>query len=175
MNTKIHVTWITVLLLTIATGIGLFLWQRQQNDDEVAKLSSQLAAFTNTSNNEAANTDNQSNPNLSATSSIEKLPVVVFEPAGLFTDVVIEEFRDQVINPITQYSADIENPVTAFLIETTPIEGEYIVNIIHDNGIYEGFLTGGSEAISWTPQCLDTCNLSETFKSRFPDIAQRVQ
>jgi hypothetical protein len=172
---KVHTTWFTIALLVAAAGAGLFLWQRQQNDDEIQRLKEQIATLSGVPVAELESSTPTETASEEIESTIKQLPVVVFEPAGRFDDALIATFRDEVINPLTQYSADNGIQVTAFLIEPAQTEDEYVVNTIYADGAYSGFLTGSPD-ISWTPECLDApCELSDIFVTRFPDIAERTQ
>jgi len=169
---KQTVTWLTIVMLTAAAGIGLALWQRNNYAGERANLLAQISnlkqKLSNSMEPEVITTENE------AKAGNTVIPVVVFNPRGLFDEDTIDTFRDKIINPMTLYARDKGNQINSFFIETSQVSGEYVVNVIYVDGSYESFLTGGSQGIRWMPECEDGCNFSEAFRQKYPDIANQA-
>ncbi len=157
-------------MLTAAIGVGLVIWQRNSFADERSQLQAKINRLEEQLNaKEVITTENE------AKAGNTIVPVVVFNPRGLFSDSLVEEFRNKIINPITLYAHDNGNQVNSFFIETSQVEGEYSVNVIYVDGSYEAFLTGGENGIKWVPECMSGCNFSDTFRDKYPDIVRQAE
>jgi hypothetical protein len=149
------------------------MWQRQQNDDEVANLKQRLATLeqsAQTSDNSTSAKTSLTNPVDNTLESTSPNPIIIFEPAGLFTDNIKNTITSKVLEPYALYASDEGTNVVAFHVQTAQVEGQYTVTAINSDESYSGFLIGGDYGFNWVPTCLDQCNFSDEFKAKYPDI-----
>jgi hypothetical protein len=108
--------------------------------------------------------------------------VVVFEAEGSFSQTEKDEIRSKIINPYIDYYAELPDQTLLTITiaknllaskETYP----YSAKTIFKNGGNSGFLImkQGTGVAWWVPECLDGCNLSASFKAKYPEIASKVQ
>jgi hypothetical protein len=121
-------------------------------------------------------------PSSSLTPSATSKVVVVFEAEGSFSQTEKDEIRSKIINPYIDYYAELPDQTLLTITiaknllaskETYP----YSAKTIFKNGGNSGFLImkQGTGVAWWVPECLDGCNLSVSFKAKYPEIAALVQ
>lgn len=183
---RTSITWLAVSMMIAAAGIGVWMWQRVQNDDEVATLKNQISVFeqNNTNNGQSSPTNINEDDNNSQVSSSgnetnnsvnsSNLPVVIFDPSGLFNDALKQSIKQNITEPMTLYQQYQNQPVVAFHVQTSQVEGEYSVTAIMQNEAYSQFMIGGDKGIKWIPVCMDRCTFSEEFSTKYPDIVSET-
>lgn len=115
-------------------------------------------------------------PELSCADCNRDLPVVVFIPGGLFSDLERASLREKLVNPYFDFNnTDSKVTKVAMLIEKyepLPAHGyRYNVEILGKGSIYEGFLFGQSSPIEWwKPECLGGCVFTDEYKVKYPNV-----
>lgn len=178
---KQTITWLAITLLVAAAGSGLWLWQRQQNDDEVAALNDRIEDLRaqTTNQNQAGNNqaqDTQTAPDTTGSAASASAPVV-FDPPGSFSAQLQQTLKDKAISPHHHYSLDQNHLVAAYYVSQSQQANEYAITAIFSGGDneYEGFLVSSNDDLNWTPVCLDQCQFSDEFKATYPEIVERTQ
>lgn len=56
-------------------------------------------------------------------------------------------------------------------------EFPYLFNAIYESGGYSGFVIEkkNGQISWWFPECMNGCNLSQNFKTKYPEIAKIVE
>lgn len=101
------------------------------------------------------------------------LPVVVYEPSGLFSDKDKEELAKKVIQPFFDYNNEEEMIFIAMVINKDE-SAKYSYMAINKNGGYESsVLTKKNDQFEyWVPDCMGPCEFSQSFKGKYPEIVK---
>jgi hypothetical protein len=117
-----------------------------------------------------------------STPSVASTAVIVFTAEGSFSQSEKDEIYKKVINPYTDYFAELSGQtlLTISIAKNSQANKDvypYLVNTIFKDGGNGSFLVmkEGVGITWWLPDCLDTCNLSASFKAKYPEIASKVQ
>lgn len=175
---KVQTSWLAVVMLVAAAGIGAFLWQRNQNDDEVMRLRQQLID----SGIEIAQSEPTSDAAVELAESADEEaanncnPSIVHEPTGLFSDTQRMELAGKLSHPLRDYYADESSCPASINISVESESDEYIVHVIFGHDKYTSFLYGDKAADSqpwWFPECLDApCEFSDAFRAAYPEVVE---
>ena len=101
------------------------------------------------------------------------LPVVVYEPSGLFNDKDKEELNKKVTGPFFDYNNEKEMIFIAIIINKD-VSAKYSYMAINKNGGYESsVLTKKNDQFDyWVPGCMGPCEFSQSFKDKYPEIVK---
>lgn len=173
-----QVTWLSIVLLVAAAGIGALLWQRQQNDDELASLHQQLsdAGVTTTDQSIEDNSNSQStSPSATAMETVNNCdPAIVHEPIGLFSHPSRTELTKKLSHPLRDYHAEKSECPASINISVEEGLNEFKVHVIFGHDKYNGFLYGdktNSTQPWWYPECLDKpCDFSQSYRDKYPEV-----
>lgn len=105
-------------------------------------------------------------------------PVVVFTPAGLFSDEDREELMERVAQPFFDYHNENGLKFVSMHIEVT--SGRYSYFAIGVDGLSDAstILIAGTPTGElfepWVPECLETCEFSDAFREKYPDTIQWI-
>lgn len=108
-------------------------------------------------------------------------PIIVYEAEGTFSQPEKDELTKKVINPFTDYYQEQNTTLLTMTIakniQASKDTYPYSVNAIFANGGNQGFLVMkvGTGVDWWIPDCMGGCNLTASFKAKYPEIAARVQ
>ena len=110
------------------------------------------------------------------------LPVVVFTPDGIFTEEEKKELNDKVINPLVDYTPDVYVSIDVEIYSQDKFvngdsDNKYIITTIGKpgKGGTGGFIYGSkSKGIDyWTPDCLDKCEFTDDYKTKYPEVVAK--
>jgi len=172
--------WLIVLAIVAVVGIAGAAYFYGQNQS--LKDVSQLASSTLSTVNSPVPSQSTA-PSQSASPSATKA-TVVFEAEGSFTPAEKTELQTKVINPFTDYYLEPGSSTQKLLTLTISKNNQaskdtypYQAQAIFDGGGNMGFLVmkSGTGVDWWYPECLNGCNLSASYKAKYPEIASKVQ
>jgi hypothetical protein len=115
-------------------------------------------------------------PTETATAEVVSTPVVVYQPAGLFSDAERAILQTRVIEPYIHYHADLADhpPLVSLNMEPSDSLADfpYSANAIFGEGITNGFLIHATGGVVdwWVPDCLGPCPVSDSFRAAYPEI-----
>lgn len=108
--------------------------------------------------------------------------VIVFEGEGSFSQTEKDEIYNKVINPYIDYYAELPDQILLTMTIAKNLQANkdaypYSVKTIFNNGVNAGFLIikEGTVISWWLPECMGSCNLSTSFKAKYPEIASKAQ
>lgn len=154
-----------ILLLAVAiAALGYLYWQLQDSQrsaqDKDARNATLQKSLADCVDKKPAEADD--------------LPVIVFTPAGQFTDPEKAEITAKMLNPYKAWHRDLgDNLVSIHVQQPSSGPREYLVDVIHRDGVYEGFTYGTIDAATqpwWHPVCLDACEFTPAFRAAYPDV-----
>lgn len=170
------VIFLTVLVLILFTG-GFFVVKMQVERKYSNSLQLTPESMDDLDSAVSEPTIVQESPQ--STASAQKKPVVVYIPAGNFTDVEKTELELKLVNPLTDWNIEQKRPAVSISVEKyqEPVAGYvYKVNYINEDGTNGGLLFGAISPLEWwLPECMDGCNLSPEFVAKYPEIAKQVE
>jgi len=156
----------TIILIIIAVaivfgGVGYYLAKKVATSSTSA-----TATVTATASASATKT----------TQSKTTTPAIAFDPPGLFSEQEKSDITSKILDPYIYYQNDAQPGelvsilVTKYAENERPAEYYFAANAIFKNGGTENWLFSNDGSIDyWKPVCMDECNLSATFKSKFPN------
>ena len=108
--------------------------------------------------------------------------VVVFESEAMFPAADKDQIIKRVINPYLDYYKDLQaaDYVVSMKIRINTQASKnlfpYLADAIHRDGSNAGFtVEKDANGIKWwIPDCMGPCPMSESFKAKYPEIAQMV-
>lgn len=176
-RTKRKKPYLVVFLALVIAGLllGIIILANQLNAEKQysSGLYNDLQAQGKNDGQSAVKTENEDAQPAKA--------VVVFVPAGVFTDSEKAELKKKLTDPLIAY----EKNVVAVTIEVnTPdkfvagnSDDKYLVSYIREDGVNGGFLFGSKKSgiDYWIPECLDTCQFSDEFKKNFPEVVEKAR
>lgn len=173
---KLQITWLSIVLLVAATGIGAFLWQRQQNDDELANLRRQLDDVQNTTSKNDALSTTGANEALTTETSQVCDPAIVHEPSEAFASASRAELAKKLSHPFRDYFAEQRQCPASIRISYRAGDTQYAVFVIFGHDSSSGFFFGDTGAVTqpwWSPECEDSpCQFSDTYKDKYPEVVE---
>ena len=100
-----------------------------------------------------------------------QLPVIVYEPSGLFSVDDKQDLTNKIVNPFFDYNNETEINFIAMIIDKNQ-SGEYGFLAIHKNGGYNSQVVTkqGSKFDYWYPECMEVCQFSESYKQKYPEV-----
>lgn len=167
--------WIFILIgiVIVLVGISAFLYGQNQGVERNG------AATTENAN---IDSENVLTENLSLSPTITKeneAPVVVFEAEGAFPSGVVSQIRSKVVEPFIDFKKDNQpGELVSVQVSLNPHpsknEFPYLLNAIYKNGGNEGFVIRQTNGvIDWyIPECLNGCQFSEEFSTKYPEIVE---
>lgn len=171
---KGSVAIIFVLIIVVAIGLVGYFYVKNLPTEESGKTSVEKTATPLTSG--------FLSPLPSPTPSVVSKAVIVFEASGSFSQVEKDEIYKKIINPYTDYFSELpgQTLLTFSIAKNSQANKDiypYLVNTIFKDGGNGSFLVmkEGTGIAWWLPDCLDTCNLSTSFESKYPEIASKVE
>ncbi len=107
---------------------------------------------------------------------------VVYEAEGSFSAAEKSELKTKVIDSFLDYYTTESDQVLLTLTISKNNQASkdtypYQAQAIFEGGGNMGFLImkSGTGVDWWYPECLNGCNLSATYKAKYPEIASKVQ
>lgn len=168
------VIFLAVLLFVLALGAaGYLYWLLQDKEDELARARSDIASLESRLSDTGEDEADGAETAPSESADAGDLPVVVFSPGGLFTDAEKNEITSKMIDPLKHWSNDQDDELVSIHVQEREGSAEYFVDVIHRDGVYEGFLYGTVDAATqdwWTPTCLDACEFTDEFQAAYPEV-----
>lgn len=110
--------------------------------------------------------------------------LVIFDVQSAFTQAEKDEITKKIVNPFLDYykepDSSTQNLLTLTIARNTQASKDtypFAGKAIFDGGGNMGFLIMkvGSGVDWWYPECLNGCKLSVSFKTKYPEIAVKVQ
>lgn len=169
---------IIIVILMVAVGVLGYFFIKNKPVEEISTIS------VETSVTPLPSAVPSSSPvsTLLSTPPVASTAVVVFEAEGSFSQAEKDEIYKKVINPYTDYFAGLAGQTLLTISTAKNLQANkdiypYLVNTIFKDGGNGSFLVmkEGTGIAWWLPDCLDTCNLSASFKAKYPEIAGKVQ
>lgn len=119
----------------------------------------------------------------SPTAQAAKSTIVVIESKANISATDLDQLQARVINPYLDYYNETmgEGYIATFTIAINTQQSKtsypYTAKAIFTNAAYNDFLIAKSNGSIqwWLPECLNGCKLSETFKTKYPEISTKVQ
>jgi type II secretory pathway pseudopilin PulG len=185
----IWTTTISVVITALIIGSGIYLWQKSSLKNAEQKLQQQIVQLQNQvselqkENNDLITTEQPSSSAQSESTTNIQFPVVVYGRPGLLNNTaegLIEKknLEEKLVHPYTDYyNEDGLNLVAMYITVPQNIGGQYDVVAIFGSenqyGTHDfGFGTREQEYDYWKPECMDTCDFSEAFKTKYPQIVE---
>ena len=175
---------ISIILLFLAIGLVIFSFRYWRNSGTSEKMETPVAVEDVL---EVAPLHPEQNLMMEEEGNVEMameedtmevaLPVVVFTPAGIFTEEEKEALNMKLVMPFSDFNNEQGTTFLTMNITKyapTPDHGyKYEVDNIGAAGIHNAFLFGMSDPLEWwIPECLDGCEFSETFSNNYPEIIE---
>ena len=161
---------IIIVILLVAVGVLGYFFIKNKPADKMGTASIEVVATPSPL------------PLPSSSPSATSKVVVVFEAEGSFSQTEKDEIRSKIINPYIDYYAELSDQtlLTITIAKNSLASKEtypYSAKTIFESGGNSGFLImkEGTGVSWWVPECLDGCNLSSSFKAKYPEIAALVQ
>ncbi len=182
-NIILVVTFIIVGTV-LFSAVGYLFYQNQKLSNKVSNSQIKTTATP------AATTTAKATPNPQLSQSITptptpsktKGPVVVFEAEGSIPAGDKSGIQARIIDPYVEYHTnEIDQPVVSITISpntnVSKAEFPYLFNAIYESGGYSGFVIEkkNGQISWWFPECMNGCNLSQNFKTKYPEIAKIVE
>ena len=170
---KLVAILLVVLLLAALGASGYLYWQFKDNKQQLSQKEAEKTALEKKLA-ECKKLAKESG--LTIDTGGDDLPVVIFSPGGLFTEAEKTEITNKMIAPYKAWHRDQGDSLVSIHVQqhfATP--GQYVVNVIYQNEVYEGFLYGTIDAATqawWFPECLDACEFSDTFRAAYPEVVE---
>lgn len=109
----------------------------------------------------------------------DDFPLVFYEREGLIDNAVKTQFKNKLIDPMTDYYGDTNNANEGHLINIVievpeNVGDEYIVSAYFLEGYHQGFLYGvrGENLDWWLPMCMEYCTFSAAYEAKYPEIVE---
>ena len=175
---------LVVVLVLVGLGGSAFLLKEEKDKN------SSYASQVNSLNGEVSSLKSQANPTSETPSEqaeaqpASELPVVVFTPEGVFSDQEKEELKEKLVNPMVDYNPDTFVSINIEIYSQDKFVGgatddKYIIATVGkpDKGGSGGFIYGSKKkGIDWwTPDCLDKCEFSEEYKTKYPEVIKKYE
>ncbi len=110
-------------------------------------------------------------------------PVIIIQGEANLDPKDARDLRERIVNPYVDYFKDThKNDVLVSLkIETNTNASvsayPYKAEAITKNGVNEGFLISNvlGQIDWWYPECLGKCGFTDEFKTKYPEITEKIQ
>lgn len=174
--------WIVLLAIIAALGVaaGAFFYGQNQTLKKVIQTPTGVEV-TSAPLSQSPVASSSASPTSSAKPLASKA-TVVFEAEGSFTVAEKDELKKKVINPFTDYYVTESTQVLLTLTVSKNNQASkdtypYQAQAIFQGGGNMGFLImkSGTGVDWWYPECMNGCNLSASYKAKYPEIAAKVQ
>lgn len=181
-NIILVVTFIVVGMV-LFSAVGYLFYQNQKLSDKVSESQVKTTPTPTAITTAKATPNPQLSQNITPTptSSKTKGPVVVFEAEGSLPAGDKSGIQARIIDPFIEYqTSEIKQPVVSITISpntnASKTEFPYLFNAIYESGGYSGFVIEkkNGQISWWFPECMNGCNLSQNFKTKYPEIASIV-
>lgn len=181
---------ISVVVTALIVSGGVYFWQQQNQgiseeeslkqirllNDQIDELQKEIST---SEKSEQAKTETKAS---SSPSSDIKFPVVVYGRPGLLNNAPEglaekKKLEEKFVNPyIDYYNEKKINLVALYITVPQNIGEEYdVVGIFGSEDLYGtqqfGFGAREGEYGYWNPECMGPCEFSESFKAKYPEIA----
>ncbi len=161
MNKTLPIILAILISAAVFGGVGYWLGTQKATTSST----SATASVTATASASATKT----------TQSKATTPAIAFDPPGLFSEQEKSDITSKILDPYIYYQDDVQPGelvsilVTKYAENERPADYYFAAKAIFKNGGTEGWLFSNDGTIDyWKPECMDECNLSDTFKSKFP-------
>jgi len=183
-NIILIVTFIVVGTV-LFSAVGYLFYQNQKLSDKVSDSQVKTIATPTATTTIKATPNPQLSQNITptptSTSSKTKVPVVVFEAEGAMPSGDKLGIQARIIDPYIEYHTnEIGQPVVSITISpntnVSKAEFPYLFNAVYESGGYSGLVIEkkNGQISWWFPECMNGCNLSQNFKTKYPEIAKIV-
>ncbi|MDD5291419.1 MAG: hypothetical protein PHZ04_04935 [Patescibacteria group bacterium] len=172
---NIWIMAIFVVATAIIVGSGVYAWQRLNLKSTEQSLLKQIVELQK-ENADLKVTVEPTPTKLLDTAKDIKLPVVFYTNPWILDKTEKKNFEKKLVNPYIDYYNEKEINLITLTIKAPDNVGEpYEISAIFKDGSSE-FLFGEREKDYnyWFPDCMGTCNLSEEFKKKYPEIAEFI-
>lgn len=167
---------IGVLLFAI---LGFLFYQNQQLVNRISDSETSIPASVTTAPLAEDKKTQESLPSSTPIPSIAaKKPVVIYEAEGSIPLDDRAGIQSRIVEPFIYYhQVETNQPLASITIspntQSSKSEFPYLFNGIFESGGYNGFVIEkkAGQIVWWVPGCMNGCNLSDTFKSKYPEIA----
>ena len=159
--------------------------QVQNKDKEILDLNEKLTLleeFITDYNEGAEKPEPASKQKGDKDSSINiEFPFINYVPEGIFTDEEKEQLQEKLVEPFFDFFHEDEELYIALIVEklaSADDEGDFRFDIttLDKYGNYGGFLYGEGKKLEWwLPDCLDSCEFSEIFEEKYPEIIEEYK
>ena len=172
---RLVITIVLILITAIVVG-GLVWFLMDKNTKNIISENNKLVASLEKQKKESkAIFSPSTTPSTTSATANDFTPVVVFSPAGLFTDTEKTEIKTKITNAYLAYHNENGLDTIAILVnkyqENERPQGYwYGIDAISKTGVNEGWLAGPNGTISyWMPGCIADCPFSDKFKKEYPN------
>lgn len=156
-----------VAIVSLSTAIFVFVKQREVTNTPEATAVPTVTPFTFTP-------PSQTPVAVSATSSA----TVKIEKENELSTAIKTSITARIVNPFLAYYKDqsgadyVKSLTISVNTGKTAAEFPYKAEYVFDKNVTGGFLitVTGTSVNWWTPECLNGCNFSDSFKSKYPEI-----
>ena len=167
--------WVIVILLLVLIlgGVGGFIYLQ----------SAQKSPTPETNQKIVPPVEPTSTPIVSPTASPSaSAPTVTIESEATFPVQDVSELKARVINPFMDYIAEArpDDPLLQVTIkknlQASGATYPYVLDSLSKNGVTQGGLISKTNGHLdwWFPECLNGCNLSDAYKTKYPEVAKQV-
>ncbi len=170
---------IGILLFAI---VGFLIYQNQQLVNQVVETKSTTSAPTTSPSPVEAKKTQETLPTSTPTpGNSAKKPVVIYEAEGSIPLDDRAGIQSRIVEPFIYYHQnEVNQPLVSITIspntQASKSEFPYLFNGIFESGGYNGFVIEkkSGQIDWWVPACMNGCNLSNDFKTKYPAIAEMV-
>ncbi len=169
--------WTGVLFLVIIAlvGVSAYLFGQNQEKEKALQTEAVITPSTQVVIPSFA-------PTSAASPAAQNSPVVIIESQGSIPAADLSELKLRVVNPYLDYSQESQpGMLVSFKVSPNLLESKaaypYMADAVFKNGGNEGFLISKNNGhIDWyLPACINGCNFSDSFKSKYPEIVVLTQ
>ena len=160
--------YLLMLILIAGAAVGGYYWQKQDSDQKISKLESDLRSARNDLKSAKDSAD----------------PVIVYANSGAISPSEKEQIEEKVTSPLVDYARLVEKKSTVSILITKRAVNElkgandyqYSYDVIYRDGGYTGALFGDKLSIDWwAPECLNKCEFPKAFSDKYPEVAAKAQ
>lgn len=180
---------LAIIITLVVVGGGVYLWSQsslktteQKSQQQIVQLQNQVSELQK-ENTDLKTTEQASSTTPSETSVDIQFPVVVYGRPGLLNNteeglVEKKNLEEKLVQPFTDYyNEDGVNLVAMYITVPQNIGEQYSVVAIFGSEKQYGanqFSFGAREQEYgyWEPGCMGTCDFSEAFKAKYPQIVK---
>ncbi len=183
-NIVLILTFIVVGIV-LFSAIGYLFYQNQKLSDKVSDSQIRITATPTATITVKNSPNHQLSQNITPTSTSSqskiKSPVVVFEAEGSIPNADKLGIQSRIVDPFIEYNTnEVSQPMVSITISPnnnpSKTDYPYLFSAVFANGGNQGFVISKKDGqISWWfPECMNGCNLSQNFRTKYPEIADLI-